>query len=882
MEPDPNSFGTTANASGTAKSDTIANKKVKSEDMSDEDLALKQQFELYVERIQDSDPELQKLALESARLEIRISTSSMTSVPMPIKFLRPHYATLKAFYETMAESDSKKYLADILSVLALTMSAEGERESLKYRLFGSEGDIGSWGHEYVRNLAGEIAQEYVQRQCDKALMDELIELVRQIVAFHMNYNSEPEAVDLLMEVEDLDMLKEYVDKTNFKRTCLYLTSSARYLPEPNDMKVLDVAYSIYLKFEEYPNALRIALFMDKLQYARKVFTSCNDLHQKKQFCYIIARHGAAFVLDTEMAGNEDDRKMLQDILYNSKLSEGYLALARDVEVMEVKSPGDIYKPRLLDGHTSNSAKVDLARQNVAATFVTAFVNAGFGQAEFMALTLDSPRPGSFKDWVFIQEKHGRTSAVASLGMISLWDVDSELALAQIDECFNINDDEYSFAGALLGVGIANCNIKTDCDPANIRLVDHTVKEERSSVRIGAIMGLGIAYAGSKNEKLRHILTEILIDEENSISVTAFTAISLGLIYVGSCNVEVAETLISVLMARIEAELEQPLTRLLPLGLGLLYLGKKESVEATTELSKTLDVKMRKYWDTTLLSCAYAGTGNVLKVQNLLGKCSQQHLEEDEVDQGPHAVLGIAMVAMAEELGHEMAIRSLEHLQYGEQNIRRAVPLALALLCISNPKVNVMDTLSRLSHDSDLEVAMAAVISLGLIGAGTNNARIAGILCNLSRYYCNNTDLLFCVRIAQGLVHMGKGLLTLDPYHSDRFLLSPTALAGLVIMLYACLDMTTALFREYHYVLYFLVLAMQPRMLLTVDENLKLLTVPVRVGQAVGVGQAGRPKIITGFRTHSTPVLLAVGDMAELATEKYIPLSPILEDICSDD
>lgn len=76
----------------------------------------------------------------------------------------------------------------------------------------------------------------------------------------------------------------------------------------------------------------------------------------------------------------------------------------------------------------------------------------------------------------------------------------------------------------------------------------------------------------------------------------------------------------------------------------------------------------------------------MQVQNLLGQCSQQHLEDDEVDQGPHAVLGIAMVAMAEELGHEMAIRSLEHLQYGEQNIRRAVPLALALLCISNPKV----------------------------------------------------------------------------------------------------------------------------------------------------------------------------------------------------
>lgn len=37
---------------------------------SDEDLALKQQLELYVERVQDPDPGLQKAALESMRLSI--------------------------------------------------------------------------------------------------------------------------------------------------------------------------------------------------------------------------------------------------------------------------------------------------------------------------------------------------------------------------------------------------------------------------------------------------------------------------------------------------------------------------------------------------------------------------------------------------------------------------------------------------------------------------------------------------------------------------------------------------------------------------------------------------------------------------------------------
>lgn len=63
------------------------------------------------------------------------------------------------------------------------------------------------------------------------------------------------------------------------------------------------------------------------------------------------------------------------------------------------------------------------------------------------------------------------------------------------------------------------------------------------------------------------------------------------------------------------------------------------------------------------------------------------------------------------------------------------------------------------------------------------------------------------------------------------------------------------------------------MLMTVDEDLKPLSVPVRVGQAVDVvGQAGRPKTITGFQTHSTPVLLSAGDRAELATDKYENLS----------
>jgi len=73
------------------------------------------------------------------------------------------------------------------------------------------------------------------------------------------------------------------------------------------------------------------------------------------------------------------------------------------------------------------------------------------------------------------------------------------------------------------------------------------------------------------------------------------------------------------------------------------------------------------------------------------------------------------------------------------------------------------------------------------------------------------------------------------------------------------------------------LAVNPRMLICLDQDLNPLQTSVRVGQAVDtVGQAGKPKTISGFQTHTTPVLLGVGDRAELASDKYLSTSSILE------
>lgn len=73
--------------------------------------------------------------------------------------------------------------------------------------------------------------------------------------------------------------------------------------------------------------------------------------------------------------------------------------------------------------------------------------------------------------------------------------------------------------------------------------------------------------------------------------------------------------------------------------------------------------------------------------------------------------------------------------------------------------------------------------------------------------------------------------------------------------------------------------MRPRMVVTVNEDLEPVPVPVRVGQAVEVvGQAGNPRAITGFQTHDTPVLLSTGERAEIADDDYEALTSVVEGV----
>ena len=575
---------------------------------------------------------------------------------------------------------------------------------------------------------------------------------------------------------------------------------------------------------------------------------------------------------------EDDDPELQECLNNTRLPDHFKALAKELNILDPKTPDDIYKTHLESARTAGLTNTDSARHNLASAFVNAFVNAGFGNDKKMLVQENK------SSWVWKTKDEGMMSTAASLGMLMQWDV--EMGLDKIDPYTYLSED-YIKAGAMLATGIINSGVRMDSDPAMALLGDDVnLANKNVSIRMASIMGLGLAYAGSNKEDLLDLLLPIVGDTSLDMQLSAMAALSLGLIFVGSAHSDVSEAIIQTFLDEDRTkQLKDKWTRFMALGLALLFFGQQEEVDVILETLKAIDHPMSKPTSVLAEVCAWAGTGAVLKLQQLLHICND-HIEDDSDEKKgdellqSYAVIGLSLVAMGEDVGQEMVLRTFGHLMhYGEANIRKAVPLALGLISPSNPQMKVYDTLSRYSHDNDNDVAINAIFAMGLLGAGTNNARLAQLLRQLASYYHRDPNALFMVRIAQGLLHMGKGTLSVNPFHTDRQVLSRVAAAGLLTVLVSLIDAKQFILGDSSYLLYFMVTAMAPRFLITLDEDLKPLTVNVRVGQAVDiVGQAGRPKTITGWQTQSTPVLLAYGERAELEDEQYLSLSSTLEGV----
>jgi 26S proteasome regulatory subunit N1 len=127
---------------GKSKQQKKSDEELKENTMSDEDKELKERLETCVSTVTNDMNEenvtipIRLKALDVIVNELRTATASMTSVPKPLKFLRPHFGALKTLYVAFGDSESSKMdkdslefrarLADVLAVLAMTMGKPGK------------------------------------------------------------------------------------------------------------------------------------------------------------------------------------------------------------------------------------------------------------------------------------------------------------------------------------------------------------------------------------------------------------------------------------------------------------------------------------------------------------------------------------------------------------------------------------------------------------------------------------------------------------------------------------------------------------------------------------------------------------------------------------
>jgi len=616
-------------------------KKQKEEDLTEEDRELKDKLDLFVERLQDQDTGLSKTALKNLVEEVRSATTSITSVPKSLKFLKPHYPVIRDHYDNIKDTSFKKQYADFLSVLSMTMGVAGQQQSLKYLMEGTLTDYLNWGQEYLLHLSGDIAQEYNRRLEAQEQSDDLFEIVKKIVPQLMSNHAESYAIDLLLEVDALESVEQFVNEHNYSRVTMYLLSSSQYSADQDELvKTIVTCYNIAMNLKQYSDALRFALKLDDIEKMQNAFNKCQDIVIKKQMALELARRRVQIDLDED----------LSNIASNSLLSEFFVKLAKDLDVLEPKDPESIYKSHLEEKKVN--AQIDSAKENLAATIVNAFVNAGCGKDSLMLNNDPKADP-----WIHKVKADGAISATASLGLTFLWDTDG--GAKEIVDYLDLKDG-YARMGACIAVGLYNSGVSSDVDPAKALLEDQ-MDQKSDHAKLGAVIGMGLAYAGTGREDFLEILTPIVAEVNQSVELSAFAALSLGLIFVGTKNDDIATVILETLGERPENQLNMTMARFFGVGLALLFLGKQEACEPTIDLLSALVTHpIKQYVETLIEACAYVGSGNVLKVQKMLHVCLE-HLEEKDAAHQAVAVLGIGLIAASEDIGNEMAIRSMNNL-----------------------------------------------------------------------------------------------------------------------------------------------------------------------------------------------------------------------------
>lgn len=160
----------------------------------------------------------------------------------------------------------------------MTYSDDESLDSLKYRLLSPTPSPTDWGHEYVRHLASEIGLSFNKRIVDEPEKsnDDLLNLAQQLIPFLLSHNAEPDAVDLLSELDSISLLPEYVDELTWERVVAYVVACVPLLTQDDDRDFLICARTIYKKYGKLVEAMTLSIRLDNMEFIEQDFADAKE------------------------------------------------------------------------------------------------------------------------------------------------------------------------------------------------------------------------------------------------------------------------------------------------------------------------------------------------------------------------------------------------------------------------------------------------------------------------------------------------------------------------------------------------------------------------------------------------------------------------------
>lgn len=803
-------------------------------------------IELVLNRLSDQSEEIQRSALEILLELVRGVNTLNTTSANNYDYIENNKYRLEQIYETM-QGNNKRMLADILSMIYVFTNGN---LSLHYRLKGGILSLETFGHLYVKKLLANITNL-------KSYDENIVKVIDDSIRFLFSHNLECDAIDFCHEFNLLNLIVNYSDSHNYERIFLYLNEFKKY-----DENFEDLILEIALKMKDYPTALIFTL--RKKLSVEDLINSAEKIEEKMQIAFMLGRMNLPLPQKQEYTELIKKNFSLFSISANFHLKSFFDFLIEDLQIRKPRKPLEFLK-----GNPFFKMDRDISPKYLSNLCIAnALVHLGFGEDSIFL----SKTPNEFSADLSTLEDSSKSemlSLFSSYGAINYFS--QQNTIDQLNELI-FSDFSIRRTSALLGLAIANTKVFDD-NHTCLAFFRESLTVQCQYQQVALLLGLQMIYSASQYSKVKSIFLEMCYSPFPDVA--CFSAFCLGSVFCGSGDLEVSSVLIQVLSE--SKNQSSPFLNLVYLGMGLLFF-KNTDYSGIFETLENFD-EVFPYCYIMIKSFAHFGSGNVEIINEIFG----DYFEEDDNEHKNNtlrmfSILSVALLSSGDELFSKMAMRVLSSISLLEEEFMKSTTaIAMAFLSPSNPQLELVDLLIKFSNSSDSKVILNSIISLGVVGAGTNNTRISEILERLYSYNMKGSKLTNGLILAQGLLHLGKGTMSLSPYILHKNHLIPKNMIGLFAGLFLFLDPENSpLTNKYPFLSYLFVQSSSLKQVICVNKEMDYLKSILRIGNPLNlVGVVGKPKKIASIQTHHSPIIVQENEMVECVDKGF---SRFIEDV----